>query len=177
MRILGIDPGIGIVGFGFVDVNTESSDAKPTSPTPVQPLLGPEWGAITTSKDKSVASRLLEIHHDLSALLDQVKPDVAVVEQLFFFKNAKTMVPVSQARGVILMTLEMRGIPFYEYTPMQVKQALTGYGKATKQEVQSMVQTVLELEELPRPDDAADALAMTVCHYNTVVRTQILQSR
>ena len=100
MRILGIDPGIGIVGFGFVDVNTESHGAKSTPTKPAQPLLGPEWGAITTSKDKSVASRLLEIHRDLSALLDQIKPDVAVVEQIFFFKNAKTMVPVSKHVGL-----------------------------------------------------------------------------
>lgn len=133
-----------------------------------------DWGVITTSKDKSDSARLQEIYHDLTDLVGQFKPDVVSVEKIFFFKNAKTLVPVSQARGVILLVMEMFNIPLFEYTPMQVKQAMSGYGKATKQEIQAMVTRILELDTIPRPDDAADALALALCHYQFHGRMQQL---
>lgn len=125
-----------------------------------------EWGTIETSKNKPDPARLQEIHEDLTRLVAHCRPDAASVEKLFFFKNAKTMVPVSQARGVILLTLQTAGVPVYEYTPMQVKQSMTGYGKAEKREIQVIMQQLLGLPTLPRPDDAADALAMAMCHYH-----------
>ena len=106
-------------------------------------------------------------------MVSHLAPDVVSIEKLFFFRNATTMVPVSQARGVILLVLQKFGVPVYEYTPMQVKQAMTGYGKASKQEIQQMMMQLLELEKLPRPDDAADALAMALCHYQSVERYQL----
>jgi crossover junction endodeoxyribonuclease RuvC len=154
MKILGIDPGLGIVGFGMVEIS------------PSGEFENPQWGTICTSKDKPDSARLQEIYTDLTGLLQQVKPDVVSIERLFFFKNAKTMVPVSQARGVILLALESLKIPFFEYTPLEVKQAMTGYGKAEKHEIQEMVTRLLNLHKKPTPDDAADALAMAICHYN-----------
>lgn len=153
MRILGIDPGIGIVGFGVIDVTVRGA------------YENPEWGVITTSKDKSHGARLQEVYEDLSAVLERFQPDVVSVEQIFFFKNMKTMVPVTQARGVILLAVELQGIPYAEYTPMQVKQAITGAGKAKKQEVQEMVTQILSLDKIPRPDDAADGLGLAICHH------------
>lgn len=156
MNILGIDPGLGIIGFGLVQTD---------GPNRVQAR---QWGTVVTSKDKPDAARLQEIHQDLGDLLRTLAPDIAVVESIFFFKNAKTLVPVCQARGVILLTLQEAGIPYVEFTPMQVKLAISGYGKASKQEVQAMVKELLQLEKIPRPDDAADALALAVCqHHHT----------
>jgi crossover junction endodeoxyribonuclease RuvC len=167
MKILGIDPGLGIVGFGLLDfAGHEASvgaDFRPQS----------HWGVITTSKDRPESARLQEIYEDLTELVSHLAPDVVSIEKLFFFRNATTMVPVSQARGVILLVLQKFGVPVYEYTPMQVKQAMTGYGKASKQEIQQMMMQLLELEKLPRPDDAADALAMALCHYQSVERYQL----
>jgi crossover junction endodeoxyribonuclease RuvC len=153
MRILGIDPGLGTVGFGVVNV-TACGEFETC-----------EWGVITTSKDKPEAARLQEIHQDLGTLVSRFKPHVVSIERIFFFKNAKTLIPVTQARGVIMLLMESMGVPQFEYTPMQVKQAMTGSGKAEKREVQQMVAQVLRLDKLPRPDDAADALALAVCHY------------
>ncbi len=153
MRILGIDPGIGIVGFGVIDV------------TSLGVYENPEWGVITTSKDKSDGARLQEIYEDLTSVLHRYQPDVVSVEQIFFFKNMKTMVPVTQARGVVLLAVHTQGIPYAEYTPMQVKQAITGSGKAKKREVQEMVAQILVLGTIPRPDDAADGLGLALCHH------------
>ena len=158
MRILGIDPGLGLVGFGLIEVPSAGELETVT------------WGVISTSKDKTDSARLQEIYDDLLGLLDHLKPDVVSVERIFFFRNATTMVPVSQARGVILLALEKFKLPLYEYTPMQVKQAITGYGKAKKPEIQQTLLQMLKLEKLPRPDDAADALALAICHYNHVGR-------
>lgn len=152
MRILGIDPGLATVGFGWLEVNPRGK------------LAQPHWGAIKTSKDKTDSARLQELFQDLTTLIEHVQPDVVSVEKIFFFKNAKTLVPVSQARGVILLVLENFSLPLVEYTPMQVKQAITGYGKAQKQEIQSGLMQLLTLEKKPTPDDAADALAMAICH-------------
>lgn len=158
-KILGIDPGLATIGFGLLTV-TPATDV----------FSQPHWGTINTPKDKSDGERLCELYHDLSALIDELEPDVVAVEKIFFFKNAKTLVPVSQARGVILLVLSQKKLPYFEYTPMQVKQALTGYGKAEKQEVQAMLVELLSLDRIPKPDDAADALAMAVCHYQLAGR-------
>lgn len=154
MKILGIDPGLGIVGFGLLTIDGHDESAWQS-----------RWGTITTEKDKTDAERLVELYHDMKALLTETAPDAVSIEKIFYFKNAKTLVPVSQARGVILLAIQEARIPMYDYTPMQVKQAITGYGKSTKREIQEMVQRLLHLEELPRPDDAADGLALAYCHY------------
>jgi crossover junction endodeoxyribonuclease RuvC len=167
MRILGIDPGLGKVGFGLLQI---ASDIQ------AQPFGPCQWGIIATSKDKPDGERLQEIHDDLTVLIRELQPDVVAIERLFFFRNATTMVPVAQARGVILMIVSRFGLPVYEYTPMQVKQAITGYGKSEKAEVQQMLVEVLQLDKKPTPDDAADGLALAVCHYNHVGRTQLLQA-
>lgn len=150
MRIIGIDPGMAIVGYCLMD----------TEPNNIITC-----GSIQTDKNLSNSERLLEIHNDLSHLLKTFKPDVAAVEQLFYFKNAKTVIPVAQARGVILMTIEMMGIPVYEYTPLVVKQTITGYGRAEKQEVKEMVKVLLNNnEKISKLDDTVDAIAIALCH-------------
>lgn len=170
MRILGIDPGLGKVGFGLLEI-------VPTGDTPGMEGFGPcQWGVISTSKDKPDGARLQEIHDDLTELMTQLQPDVVSIERMFFFRNATTIVPVAQARGVILMIIHRFGLPVYEYTPMQVKQAITGYGKSEKSEIQHMLVDMLKLDKKPTPDDAADGLALAVCHYNHVGRLQSLQA-
>lgn len=152
-RVLGIDPGLGILGFGVVDFNQHR-----------QPIHS-EWGTITTHKDTPDPQRLLELHQDVMTLLAHVQPDMVSIERIFFFKNAKTMVPICQARGVTLMAVAHFGLPLFEYTPMQVKQSMTGYGKSTKAEIQEMVAQILGLKAIPKPDDAADGLALALCHW------------
>lgn len=170
MRILGIDPGLGKVGFGLLEI-------VPTGDAPGMEGFGPcQWGVISTSKDKPDGARLQEIHDDLTELMTQLQPDVVSIERMFFFRNATTIVPVAQARGVILMIIHRFGLPVYEYTPMQVKQAITGYGKSEKSEIQHMLVDMLKLDKKPTPDDAADGLALAVCHYNHVGRLQSLQA-
>ncbi|MBY0404983.1 MAG: crossover junction endodeoxyribonuclease RuvC, partial [Cyanobacteria bacterium] len=141
MKILGIDPGLATVGFGLIHFTQNSMPSASSS-------VESQWGVISTSKDKSDSERLQEIFLDLSALLKEMTPDVVVIEKIFFFKNAKTLVPVSQARGVILLAIQLLGIPIFEYTPMQVKQAITGYGKSDKKEMQARVQQLLYLEKI-----------------------------
>ena len=121
-------------------------------------------GSIQTDKNCSDSKRLLEIYKDLSFIVDKYSPDCASVEQLFFFKNQKTIIPVAEARGVILTVLEKFNIPTYSYTPMEVKQVLTGYGRAGKKEVEQMVKVSLAVEELPKLDDTVDAIAIAICH-------------
>ena len=169
MRILGIDPGLGRVGFGLLEIVSQ--------PDRQGEIYGPcQWGIISTSKDKPDGARLQEIHDDLSELVERLKPDVVSIERLFYFRNATTMVPVAQARGVIVMIMHRYGLPLYEYTPMQVKQAITGYGKSEKAEIQNMLIDLLGLDKKPTPDDAADGLALAVCHYNHVGRLQAMQA-
>ena len=156
MRIVGIDPGMAIVGYCIIDYNEQNYDSKNT-------LIS--CGSIQTDKSLTNSERLLEIHRDLNEILEQFKPDAAAVEQLFYFKNAKTLVPVAQARGVILMTIESLGIPVYEYTPLVVKQTITGYGRAQKDEVKDMVKVLLKSENtISKLDDTTDAIAIALCH-------------
>ena len=151
MRILGIDPGIAIVGFGLIESNRGS----------VRML---QYGAVTTEAGLPLATRLVQIENDMTALIAQLRPDEIAVEELFFSKNITTGIAVAHGRGVILCTAERLGVPIFEYTPMQVKQAVAGYGLADKQQVMDMTKRLLKLKAVPKPDDAADALAIAICH-------------
>lgn len=155
MKILGIDPGMAIVGYGLIEFEGDRIE-----------LLAS--GSIQTDKNLSDSKRLLEIFEDLSFVVDKYKPDCASVENLFFFKNQKTVIPVAEARGVILTVLEKFGVPTYSYTPMEVKQVLTGYGRAEKKEVEQMVKLTLETDSLPKLDDTVDAIAIAICHSRSV---------
>lgn len=151
MRILGIDPGIAIVGFGLIESNRGS----------VRML---QYGAVTTEAGLPLATRLVQIENDMTALIAQLKPDEIAVEELFFSKNITTGIAVAHGRGVLLYTAEKLHLPVYEYTPMQIKQAVVGYGLAEKRQVMDMTRRLLKLKAVPRPDDAADALAIAICH-------------
>ena len=156
MKILGIDPGMAIVGYGMIEVDNENIELLTS-------------GSIQTDKKLDDSKRLLEIYNDLSQIVEKYKPDFASVEQLFFFKNQKTIIPVAEARGVILTVLEKYKIPTYSYTPMEVKQVLTGYGRADKKEVEQMVRLTLGSQELPKLDDTVDAIAIAICHSRSVI--------
>ncbi|MDD5905874.1 MAG: crossover junction endodeoxyribonuclease RuvC [Clostridiales bacterium] len=151
MRILGIDPGVAIVGFGVI----ESDRGQ-------QRMI--QYGAITTQAGLPLATRLVQIGNDLERLIEQFQPDELAIEELFFSKNITTGIAVAHGRGVVLYTAEKMQIPIYEYTPMQVKQAVVGYGLAEKKQVMDMTRRLLKLKSIPRPDDAADALAIAICH-------------
>ena len=151
MRILGIDPGYATIGFGLVEA--ERGQVHMVT-----------YGAITTPAGIPLSRRLYQILTDMEDLIQQVKPDVIAVEELFFNTNITTGIAVAHGRGVILCAAEKSGIPLYEYTPSQVKAAVTGYGKAEKQQVMDMTKRLLKLKAVPRPDDAADALALALCH-------------
>lgn len=157
MRILGIDPGMAIVGYCVLDY-IENSDE--------QPYKIVNCGSIQTCKGIDNSKRLLEIHSDLTHIVEKYKPDAAAVEQLFYFKNAKTVMSVSEARGVILMTLEKLNIPVFEYTPLVVKQTVTGYGRACKEDVRNMMKVLFSGQNFPKLDDTSDAVAIAVCHTN-----------
>ncbi|MDO8654867.1 MAG: crossover junction endodeoxyribonuclease RuvC [bacterium] len=149
MRILGIDPGTAITGYGVIEKKGRGG-------------IHVAHGCITTHKDTPKEQRLLLLEQGMMALFKEYKPDVVAVESLYFFKNLKTALPVSEARGVILLTIAKHKLPLYEFTPPQVKMSVTGYGKAEKKQIQKMVQLHLKLESLPKPDDAADALAVAL---------------
>ena len=151
MRILGIDPGYGITGFGLIDA--QRSNFK---------LLG--CGAITTPPNTDFSWRLEVIYNDMTQLLQQAKPDVVAIEELFFGQNVTTGINVAQSRGVILLAIRQAGVPIHEYKPAQVKQSVVGYGNATKHQVQDMTKRLLKLQAMPKPDDAADAIAIALCH-------------
>lgn len=151
MRILGIDPGYAIVGYGVIE----------TAGGRYQPV---EYGAITTEAGVDFGLRLEEIYRGMEEILTRLKPQAASVEKLYFTNNKTTGIGVAEARGVILLALAQAGVPLYEYTPMQVKQAVTGYGKALKPQVQEMTRRLLNLRKVPKPDDTADALALAICH-------------
>ena len=151
MRILGIDPGVAIVGFGLIESDRGT-------------LRMLQYGAITTPAGLPLAARLARINRDIEELIGTFRPDEISVEELFFSKNITTGIAVAHARGVILCAAEKKKIPIYEYTPMQVKQAVAGYGLADKKQVMDMTRRLLKLKSVPRPDDAADALAIALCH-------------
>ena len=151
MRILGIDPGIAIVGFGLIEADRGRTQ-----------LLN--YGAITTPAGLPLARRLVQIEQDMEALIAQLKPDAIAVEELFFSNNITTGIAVAHGRGIILCTAEKSGVPLYEYTPMQVKQAVVGYGLAEKKQVMDMVKRLLKLKAVARPDDAAAPRGLCICH-------------
>ena len=151
MRILGIDPGYATIGFGLVEA--ERGDFQ---------LL--QYGTITTPAELDFPQRLKMIYEDVEKLLDTFAPDVIAIEELFFGRNVTTGIGVSHGRGVILLAVARKDIPIFEYTPMQIKQAVCGYGKAEKRQVMDMTRRLLHMKEVARPDDAADAIAVALCH-------------
>ena len=151
MRILGIDPGYAIVGFGVLEAQRGQARLV-------------RCGAINTPAGVPMPQRLVQIQEDLETLIHQFAPDVMAIEELFFNTNVTTGIGVAQARGVLLLAAERHGVPIYEYTPSQVKQAVVGYGKAEKRQVMDMTKRLLNLKAVPKPDDAADAVAIALCH-------------
>ena len=151
MRILGIDPGVATIGFGLIE----------SAPDVLRML---QYGTITTPAGQPLATRLLQISRDMEELIAAFQPEEMSIEELFFSKNITTGIAVAHARGVILCAAEKMKLPVYEYTPMQVKQAVVGYGLAEKKQVMDMTRRLLKLKAVPRPDDAADALAIALCH-------------
>ena len=154
MRVLGIDPGTAITGYGIVEGEDDN-------------LAALTYGTITTPASQPLPQRLQQIYRQLQALIVEWRPESAAVEELFFSKNARTALVVGHARGVVLLALADAGLPIQEYKPAEVKQAVAGYGRASKEQVQGMVQLLLGLNEIPRPDDAADALAVAICHFHS----------
>ena len=151
MRILGIDPGYATIGFGIVDADRGNYR-----------LI--QYGTITTSPDQIFERRLLTIYQDMQKLLETVKPDVLAIEELFWGHNVTTGIGVSHGRGVILLAAAQQNVPIFEYTPMQIKLAVVGYGNATKLQVMDMTRRLLKMDKVARPDDAADAIAVALCH-------------
>ena len=150
MRILVIDPGIGICGFGLIEAASGGS-AKAL-----------DFGAVTTEVDAPIPSRLKELYDSLTQVFDECKPEMVAVEKLFFAKNITTGIVVAEARGIVLLVAEQKGLSVYEFTPNEIKMALTGYGAATKTQIEEMVRVHLGLDKKPKPDDAADALAVAI---------------
>ena len=167
MIILGIDPGYAIVGTGVVEYSGNKFRAI-------------DYRAVTTEANMPFELRLKVIYDGVTQLINEYKPNFMSIEELFFNSNAKTAIAVGQARGVILLAAVNAGVPVFEYTPLQVKQAIVGYGRAAKNQVQQMVKAMLALSAVPKPDDVADALALAICHghsYNPNVARQILERR
>ena len=155
IRILGIDPGYAIVGFGVLDY-----DGVNFSPI--------EYGAVLTEAGVPFPERLRAIHEDIEFIFNKFKPDCMAIERLYFTTNQKTAIDVAQARGITVLSAAIRNVPVSEYTPLQVKLSVTGYGTAEKKQVMEMTKSILGLAQIPKPDDAADALAIAVCHGHTV---------
>lgn len=164
MLALGIDPGTAICGYGLVEM--KSSQLKAVA-----------YGAVQTTPDLAMQDRLAIIYEDLSTLIQRYKPDIMGVEQLFFNKNVTTAITVGQARGVILLAAAQQQIPLAEFTPLQVKQSVVGYGKATKEQVIYMTQRLLHLPKKPHPDDVADALAIAICTTHASHSAQVWRSK
>jgi crossover junction endodeoxyribonuclease RuvC len=163
MLVIGIDPGTATTGYGLVaeDKNGE--------------IHAVEYGVVTTAANKKAEDRLLEINEKINEIMLLHRPDSGAVEKLFFQRNVSTAIAVGQARGVILLSFSQNKIPVFEYTPNEVKQSVTGYGSAEKKQVQEMVRTILSLPELPKPDDAADALAIAICHIHCMGFQKLLK--
>lgn len=155
MRILGIDPGYAIMGYGVIDSDNGRIKAI-------------DYGVVETDSEEPLPERLERLYSGVRQLIDMYHPDCAVFEELFFYRNTTTAIAVGSGRGVALLAAQQRGMPLYEYTPMQIKLSVTGNGHADKTQVQHMIKTLLNLKELPKPDDAADALAAAVCHSSTI---------
>ncbi len=155
MIILGIDPGLAIVGYGVIELLGNRHTVL-------------DYGTIITDKDMYIPDRLKLIYDQLSLIINKYKPEDVAMEELFFNKNVKTAIKVGQARGAAILAAKNMGLNIFEYTPLQVKQAVVGYGRAEKKQVQEMVKILLNLKEIPKPDDAADALAIAICHGSSL---------
>jgi len=153
--ILGIDPGTSKIGYGVIKYDNKNYEAL-------------DYGTIDTPPNIENSARVLTINKKLVDLIRNFKPDFVAVEELFYFKNAKTVIKVAEVRGAITLTVRQSGVDFVEFTPLQVKQAVTGYGRAEKSQIQEMTKVILRLKEVPRPDDAADALAIAICCANSL---------
>ncbi|MBQ6708740.1 MAG: crossover junction endodeoxyribonuclease RuvC [Clostridia bacterium] len=154
MIILGIDPGYAIVGWGVIDYVGNSFNVL-------------DYGAVTTEAKTSFNLRLESIYDEICEIIDKYKPSALAIEKVFYNTNAKTVIDVSQARGVLLLAAQKKGVEIFEYTPLQVKQSVVGYGRAEKKQVQEMTRVILNLKAVPKPDDTADALAMAICHAHS----------
>ena len=154
MRILGIDPGYAILGYGILDMKGNHFSVV-------------TYGSLITDAAMDMPSRLCVLHDGISRIIDEYQPEEASIEELFFNNNAKTAILVGEARGVAVLACAKKGLKINEYTPLQIKQAITGYGRAEKRQVMEMTKTMLHLQRMPRPDDAADALALAICHAHT----------
>lgn len=161
MRILGIDPGYAILGYALIEhINNKTKVI--------------EYGVIETNNKISFQERLIRIHNDLSEIIKRLKPNLVAMEELFFKQNVTTAIATAEARGAIILSCALHKLLVFEYTPMQVKLALTGYGKADKKQMQFMTKTLLNLKEIPKPDDAADALAIALCQAHTGIKKENL---
>lgn len=156
MIILGIDPGLSLTGWGIIEAASRDK------------MTALKYGCIKTYSQTPLIERLQIVHDNLQNIIDTYKPDVVAIEEIFFLKAAKSVAAVGQSRGAIVLTVSMNRIPLFEYNPRSVKMSLTGYGSADKHQMQHMVKIFLKLKEIPKPDDAADALAMAICHINTI---------
>lgn len=154
LRVLGIDPGTATTGWAIL----EEKNGK---------IIPVAYGHVSTNKKNEEAERLWEISQDLETIVKKYAPEEAAIEKIFFFKNQKTVIAIGQARGVVLLTLRQKNVKVFGYTPLQVKQAMTGYGKAEKKQVQLMAKNILNLNSIPKPDDVADAIAVALCHINS----------
>jgi len=152
LRVLGIDPGIALTGYGIIE-SKNGSEFKVI-----------DYGRIETSSSLKKSMRFLHLYTELCSIISLYQPDVVAIEELFFNKNSKTAITIGEARGVIILTCIQNNLSIYEYTPLQVKQSITGYGRANKTQIQKMVKSLLSLPEIPKPDDVADALAVAMCH-------------
>lgn len=161
MKILGIDPGTGRVGWGVIESKKEKIKSQ-------------NFGIIETTPHAPIEERLEKIYQKISAIIDKEQPDIVAIEEIFFFKNQKTVISVSQSRGVIVLAAKTAGKKIYSYTPLQVKESVVGYGRAEKNQVQEMVKMILHLKEKPKPDDIADALAIAICCANSIKMQSIL---
>ncbi len=154
MLVLGIDPGIATTGYGLVEYSKGRERLV-------------DYGVISTPSSREMSLRLVKINNDLTTIINEYNPEMAAIEQIFYNKNSKTVITVAQGRGVAMMTAANAGLPVSEYTPLQVKQAVVGYGNAEKKQVQLMIQKILSIPKMPKPDDAADALAVAICHIHS----------
>jgi crossover junction endodeoxyribonuclease RuvC len=180
MLVMGLDPGLAITGYGLVRESLGWGVSAPNQAVSMARSPGElslvEYGTVTTPAGQPLAERLLSIDEELRALIDKHRPDVVAVEEMFFGKNVTTAMIVGQARGVAILAAARAGLPVREYKPMAVKQAITGYGKASKSQMQEMVRLLLNLEDVPKPDDAADAVAVAICHVYAARLDELMDS-
>ncbi|MBE7040161.1 MAG: crossover junction endodeoxyribonuclease RuvC [Ruminococcaceae bacterium] len=164
MIIMGIDPGIAIVGYGVLEYKSNRFSVI-------------DYGAVTTKAGEKLSDRLRDIYESINILIERFSPDAFAIEELFFNTNVKTAITVAHGRGVAMLAASSQNLPIFEYTPLQVKQAVSGYGRADKQQIQRMVKSLLCLDSVPKPDDVADALAVAICHAHTAKYSRMIKDK